>query len=329
MSSPSLLLFLLFYSSVSPPTSPLCFANLVLLILPPHLPFQYFGIFSPYLLRSYTLFSSSSSAAECCPSYLCSRLGMFFLLMRSILSLPSHHLLFSVWAACVSYLSPLPILGYCRRFTGGGNGLEVGLCHDWLKSSIERVSWDAWCCLAGEPVHLFVHSKQLLGDGEWSCCLAMVKYWCFQNIKATESLCACRVSEQRFVCFLSAAMFWVHIEVASAWLNASQGTSRLRSMHDNPVTPSGVPAVGHIMMLSIHPSIRLTVCLSILVWLAQPLCSFKGSVQPKQKHIFSLRCFSCSYLLNRSGFIVKVLGIHLWVFCLYHNTAGIYGKTMF
>lgn len=143
MSSPSLLLFLLFYSSISPPTSPLCFANLVLLILPPHLPFQYFGIFlflSPYLLRSYTLFSSSSSAAECCPSYLCSRLGMFFLLMRSILSLPSHHLLFSVWASCVSYLSPLPILGYCHRFTGGGNGLEVGLCHDWLKSSIERVS---------------------------------------------------------------------------------------------------------------------------------------------------------------------------------------------
>lgn len=89
--------------------------------------------FPTNLPSSYSLFSSSS-AAECCSSYLCSRLGMFFLLMTSILSLPLRHLLFSVWAA---HLPMFPIcpptpthLGYSCCFTGVGSGLEAGPCHD-------------------------------------------------------------------------------------------------------------------------------------------------------------------------------------------------------
>lgn len=129
LSSPSLLLFL----SPPPLFLFLCFfsANLALLISPPLLPFSVFGYFPfpsslPICPLSHSLFSSSSSAAECCPSYLCSRLGMFFLLMTSILSLPLHHFLFSVWAAHlprVSYLSLPNHLDYCRRFIGGGVGV--------------------------------------------------------------------------------------------------------------------------------------------------------------------------------------------------------------
>lgn len=114
-------------------------ANLALLISPPTPSFfSILGIFPfppslPICPPSHSLFfSSSSSAAECCPSYLCSRLGMFFLLMTSFLSLPLHHFLFSVWAAHlprVSYLSLPNHLDYCRRFIGCG-GSEAGPCHD-------------------------------------------------------------------------------------------------------------------------------------------------------------------------------------------------------
>lgn len=99
---PTSLFSTVFYSSVSPFTSPLGFANS---FTDTHLPLYDLGIFffllpsfPTNLPPSYSLISSSS-AAECCSSYLCSRLGMFFLLMTSILSLPLHHLLFSVWAA--------------------------------------------------------------------------------------------------------------------------------------------------------------------------------------------------------------------------------------
>lgn len=131
---PTYLFSTVFYSSLSPFTFPLGFANRLLLI---HTFLFTIWVFSPPLppdlSPSYSLFSSSS-AAECCSSYLCSRLGMFFLLMTSILSLPLHHLLFSVWAA---HLPVFPIcpptpthLGYSCRFTGGGIGLEAGPCHD-------------------------------------------------------------------------------------------------------------------------------------------------------------------------------------------------------
>lgn len=164
--------------SVLPPTPPhplfFCLLSSIDISFTP--PFSVFGSFPsslPICPLSHSLFSSSSSAAECCPSYLCSRLGMFFLLMTSILSLPLHHFLFSVWAAHlprVSYLSLPTHLDYCRRFIGGGGGVR-GSAVLWLakeQPGMERASWDAWCCLAGEAVHLFVHSKQLLGDGKWS-----------------------------------------------------------------------------------------------------------------------------------------------------------------
>lgn len=121
-----------FYSSVSPFTFPFGFANRRLLI---HTFLFTIWVFSfsflpplPICPSSYSLFSSSS-AAECCSSYLCSRLGMFFLLMTSILSLPLHHLLFSVWAAHLPMFTicpPTPThLGYSSCFTGGG-GIGVG-----------------------------------------------------------------------------------------------------------------------------------------------------------------------------------------------------------
>lgn len=52
---------------------------------------------------------------------------MFFLLMTSILPLPLHHLLFSVWAAHLPVFPTCPPtpthLGYSCRVTGGGVGL--------------------------------------------------------------------------------------------------------------------------------------------------------------------------------------------------------------
>lgn len=259
--------FIYFYSLVSPLTSPLCFANLVLLILPPHLPFQYFAIFlflSPCLPLFYTLFSSSSSAAECCPSYLCSRLGMFFLIMRSILSLPFHHLLFSVWAACVSCLSPPTHLGLLLSFHWGWEWVG-GRAVPWLAKEqhwegiLECLMLYGWgtrpslCPLKTTAGRWWV--ELLLCNGE---------ILVFRKHKGKKkSLGAYRVAERRSVCFLSAALFWVHIEVAPAWLNASQGASRLRAMHDNPVSPQRCACAGphhDVMMPSIHPFLCLHLC---------------------------------------------------------------------
>lgn len=135
----------MFYSSVSPFTFPLGFANS---FTDTHLPLYDLGIFfflpsfPTNLPPSYSLFSSSS-AAECCSSYLCSRLGMFFLLMTSILSLPLHHLLFFVWAA---HLPMFPIcpptpthLGYSCCFTGVGIGLKAGPCRNSSKTHEEAI----------------------------------------------------------------------------------------------------------------------------------------------------------------------------------------------
>lgn len=89
----------------------------------------YLPFLPPPLLPSFShsLFSSScsSSAADCCPSYLCSRLGMFFLLMTSILSLPFTSLpvfcLGCAPARCFLSVSPPTHLGLnCRCFIGLG-----------------------------------------------------------------------------------------------------------------------------------------------------------------------------------------------------------------
>lgn len=118
-------------------------------LFPPLLPANLFYLPLTFLLKyfpppsfpapclpssSHSLFSSSSSsAADCCPSYLCSRLGMFFLLMTSIPpphTQPLHHFLFSCLGcppARVSYLSLPTHLDNCRRFIqGGGLGWRQG-----------------------------------------------------------------------------------------------------------------------------------------------------------------------------------------------------------
>lgn len=117
-----------------PPFLPLLFCpHLSYMISPPSL----FSIWSfpsspppcLHVPRFTLLLSSSSAAAECCPSYLCSRLGMFFLLMTSVLSLPLHHFLFPVWAAhlpCVSYPFLPNHLEYCCCVVGGW---RQAVCH--------------------------------------------------------------------------------------------------------------------------------------------------------------------------------------------------------
>lgn len=78
---------------------------------------------------SHARLCSSSSAADCCPSYLCSRLGMFFLLMTGILSLTPSSL-----PVFLSGLSHLPMFPMCllppthlrRVIVGSGWGLGGG-----------------------------------------------------------------------------------------------------------------------------------------------------------------------------------------------------------
>lgn len=74
---------------------------------------------------SHSLFSSSSSAADCCPSYLCSRLGMFFLLMTSILSpaLPTHSPYITF-----CFLSGLPTCPCFLSVSPHPSG-QLSLCH--------------------------------------------------------------------------------------------------------------------------------------------------------------------------------------------------------
>lgn len=88
--------------------------------------FSFSSLPPPFLpiCPSYSLFSSSS-AAECCSSYLCSRLGMFYLLMTSILSLPSITSCFlSGLPTCPCFLSvPLPPLIWATLVVSPGLGL--------------------------------------------------------------------------------------------------------------------------------------------------------------------------------------------------------------
>lgn len=91
----------------------------------------------------------------------------------------------------------------------------------------------------------------------------------------TKPIRAYRVAELRLVWFLSAVVFWVHIEVAPAWLNASQGASRSRPVHDSPASPLRCLRRAASRCRVVHQSI----CPSILcLWPAELLyvLSLKG-----------------------------------------------------
>lgn len=170
MSSPSLP----FYSSVSP-TSSSPFSNLVVLISRPHLPFQYLGIFlflppslsAPPLSHSIVFFFFSSR--------MLSQLSLFqtwyVLPVNDECPLPALTSLPVFCVGCpparVSSQSLPTHLDYCRCVIGGVVwGVGGRTCAVMMLKSSR--SWRGrpgtldvvWL---GEAVHLFVHSKQLLG----------------------------------------------------------------------------------------------------------------------------------------------------------------------
>lgn len=179
----------------------------------------YLSLFPPAIRPppplSYSLFCSppsSSSAAECCPSYLCSRLGMFFLLMTKfpLLAPDITSCFLSGLPArpCFSYLSrhhpptpPLPhahLAYYCCLIWGGvegvggwaGLGVWRQVCTTLNCGAAGRggvlvwfgfLPWVARCCLVGwlggRAVHLLVHSKQaLVGKATPRCCQNAAKH---------------------------------------------------------------------------------------------------------------------------------------------------------
>lgn len=117
------------------------------------------ALWPPLLL----FFSCRSSAADCCPSYLCSRLGMFFLLMMCFLSRPLCCFLgcpticfSSIW----QFVVPLGVwFGRRERCAVIGCGLagEVVLCP--LKALVEQ-NLSFWVaqrtcmaqCIIGRPL---------------------------------------------------------------------------------------------------------------------------------------------------------------------------------
>lgn len=96
---------------------------------------------------------------------------MFFLVMTSLLSLPLHHLLFSVWAAHLPVFFPTrppdphssgPPLSYPPGF---GVGLEALLA---LKL-VRRPARVAGCCLTRKPSVSLSTQNSCGGGGERSC----------------------------------------------------------------------------------------------------------------------------------------------------------------
>lgn len=151
---------------------------------PPFLPPLplYFTVFlpSPPSFSHSFFFSFPSSAADCCPSYLCSRLGMFFLLITSIpppsplhppalTSLPVFCLGCCTCPCFRSFFPPIWNFVVVYEMVGGvfvgfwlvecvlRSGLGRGLAPEQpIMGCLSFVDW------LGEAVRLFVHSKHIL-----------------------------------------------------------------------------------------------------------------------------------------------------------------------
>lgn len=184
--------------------------------------------------------------------------------MTSILSLPLHHLLFSVWAA---HLPVFPICLSPPIWTTVVVSLGVGV------SRRDRAMISHRAAGHGEAV---LGCLMLFGWGKLSISLSTQNNcWGGRRSQAaalpnvltasvslkpqqTKPIGDYRVAELRLVWFLSAVVFWVHTEVAPAWLNASEGG---RPGPDQCMTVLPAPCTActgphHDVVLSMNPSVH-------------------------------------------------------------------------